>query len=98
MLHQLQALSLSIKSASGVSNGVLSPTSLPNFVEVTVTRASGANIVVPGFEAATSVSPGTMMIEEDTAVALAGQPLFPSNQRSVWLEYLRGVGWAILLF
>jgi hypothetical protein len=42
MLHQFQALSCSMKSLSGVSSGVLHMTSLPNMVEMTVTRASGA--------------------------------------------------------
>jgi hypothetical protein len=74
-----------------MSNGVLDRVSLTNFVEVTVTRASGENIVVPGFEAATSVSPGTMMIEEDTAVAPAGPPPYPASQAlRLWLEYLGG--------
>ncbi len=79
MLRQFTALSSSIKSLSGVSGGVLDMTSSSNFVEVTVTRASGEELVVTGFEAATSVSPVTMMIEEDTAVALPGQPPYPTR-------------------
>jgi hypothetical protein len=87
MLHQFLALSLSIKSASGVSCGVLGMTSRSNLVEVTVTRASGEKTRGRGFEADEKVSPLPRRCEEDTAVARSGQPFFPLPPTdAVWQE------------